>query len=79
MGEEGPHPKESDKSCECFGAGGAGGHDCTNDSSPEGLSDTDLLQVSTQISFKFLCQGDSKVSVDRDGNKDVVNVEFFCW
>lgn len=76
MGEEGPHVKESENSSECFRAGG---HDRTNDSSPEVLSETGFLQVPTQISFIFLCQGDFKVSVDCDGSKDVVNVEFFCW
>lgn len=58
---------------------GAGGQEGTNDSAPEVLSETDFLQVPTQISFIFLCQGDFKVSVGCDGRKNVVNVEFFCW
>lgn len=55
----------------------AGGHDGTNDLSPKVLSKTDFLQVPTQISFIFLCQGDFKVSVDCDGSKDFVNLDFF--
>lgn len=79
LGKEGPHLKETDNSSVCFRAGGAGGHGSTNDSSPEVQSETDFLQVPTQISFIFLCQGDFKVSVDCDGSKNIVNLEFFCW
>lgn len=58
---------------------GAGGHDSTNDSSPEVLAETDFLQAPAQIQFIFFCQGDVKVSVDCNESKNVVNVGFFCW
>ena len=44
-----PHLNETDNSSMCLRPVNAGGHDATNDSSPEVLSKTDFLQVHTQI------------------------------
>lgn len=76
--ERGAASKWHGNSSVCLRPADAGGRGCTNDSSPEVLSDWLPSSSYTNIII-VLCQGDFRVSAGCDGSKDFVDLEFFYW